>query len=338
MKQMNEGVKEPVEIVSPVPTFSCFTLCDNCVLKCRMCYKWQPDLYIKPERKQLGLEDWKRCAISLKKIAPENFVVNFGGGEVTTMPWLFDIVSFCHELGFKTNIATNGFLVDAALVCKMHASGLDYVNISLDSLNETTHDMLRGVKGVYKKVMQAIKLIHSHAPQTQISICSIMMEPSLEGIVQLVRWVQENPKVAMIYLMAIMQPNNTHADPLWYENKFNHLWPKDAVRAAEIIDEVIALKQKGYKIANRVEHLHAYKTYFFDPRAYVKKSACNIDCAVHISSVGDVFMCYRYAKIGDVREGDLENIWTNDLAAQVRVQIHECRENCHFLLNCNFDG
>ena len=56
----------------PVLTFSCFTLCDNCLLHCKMCEKWKPDIYIKPERKQLELGDWKKCAISLKKIVPED--------------------------------------------------------------------------------------------------------------------------------------------------------------------------------------------------------------------------------------------------------------------------
>ncbi len=321
-----------------VPTFSCFTLCDNCVLQCRMCYKWKPDLFIKPERQKMELTDWKKCALSLQKIAPDDFVVNFGGGEVTTVPWLFEIVSFCRDLGFKTNIATNGFLIDEAMARKIGESGLDYINISLDSLDEATHDSLRGVKGVYANVMRAIDLVNKYAPSTQISICTIMMEQTLSGVPELVRWIQDNPKVAMIYLMAIMQPNNTQGDPLWYKNEFAGLWPKNPSRAAQVIDEVIAFKEKGYKIANRVEHLRAYKTYFFDPRSYVKKKACNIDRALHISSVGDVFMCYRYAKIGDVREDSVENIWTNDLARQVRGQIKECRENCHFLLNCNFDG
>ena len=319
-----------------VPTFSCFTLCDNCILHCRMCEKWKPDIYIKPERKQLELDDWKKCAVSLKKIVPENFVINFGGGEVTTVPWLFEIVVFCHELGFKTNIATNGFLIDEEKARKMAESGLDYVNISLDSLDEALHDELRGVKGAYRKAMNAIELINKYAPNTQISLCSIMMEKTIDGMIELVNWAQNNEKVAMIYLMAIMQPNNTIAGPQWYKNEFSHLWPKDYSNVENTIDALIDLKKKGYKISNEVEHLQAFKTYFFDPETYVKKSSCNIDHALHISSVGDVFMCYRYEKIGDARENCIENLWDSNKAADIRKQIKNCKENCHFLLNCNF--
>ncbi|MCK4993850.1 MAG: radical SAM protein [Candidatus Omnitrophica bacterium] len=322
--------------ICPVPTFSCFTLCDDCILRCRMCEKWKPDIHIKPERKQLGQEDWKRCAVSLKKIAPENFVINFGGGEVTTVPWLFEIVSFCHDLGFKTNIATNGYLMDEEKAKKMSESGLDYVNISLDSIDETLHDELRGVKGTYAKVINAIDLINKYAPNTQISLCSIMMADTIDGMVELVNWAQDNEKVAMIYLMAIMQPNNTMTGLQWYKNEFSHLWPKDYCKVKNTIDELIELKKKGFKISNPVEHLQAYKTYFSDPQTYVKKSNCNIDHALHISSVGDVFMCYSFDKIGDAREDCVENLWKSDKAEDIRKQIRACKENCHFLLNCNF--
>jgi len=319
------------------PTFSCFTLSDECVLRCQMCQKWKPDIYIKPERKRMELDDWKKCALSLKKIAPKNFVINFGGGEVTTVPWLFDIVEFCHAQGFKTNIATNGFLIDEEKAKKMAAAGLDYINISIDSLNENIHDDLRGVEGAYKRAMRAIDLVNKYSPKTQISICAIIMEQTVEGIKELVYWAQNNPKVAMIYLMAIMQPNNTITQPQWYENEFSFLWPKDYEKVEKLLDELIELKKKGYKISNEAEHLQAYKTYFFDPRRYVKKSTCNINRAVHISSVGDIFMCYRYDKLGDAREDDIDQLWNSDSAESIREKIRNCRENCHFLLNCNFD-
>ncbi|MFH1094276.1 MAG: radical SAM protein [Candidatus Omnitrophota bacterium] len=336
MKYTEEQKISEDHSICPVPTFSCFTLCDNCILHCRMCEKWKPDIHIKPERKRFELDDWKKCAVSLRKIVPENFVINFGGGEVTMVPWLFEIIAFCHELGFKTNIATNGFLIDEEKAWKMAAAGLDYVNISLDSLDQALHDELRGVKGAYAKAMNAIDLINKYAPNTQISLCSIMMAQTIDGMVALVNWAQKNELVAMIYLMAIMQPNNTIAGPLWHKNEFRHLWPADYKKVEIMINELIELKKKGFKISNPVEHLQAYKTYFFDPETYVKKSSCNIDHALHISSVGDVFMCYSYEKIGDARENCIEDLWESSKAADIRRQIKNCKENCHFLLNCNF--
>ncbi|MFH2144905.1 MAG: radical SAM protein [Candidatus Omnitrophota bacterium] len=319
------------------PTFSCFTLCDDCFLKCEMCHKWKDDIYIKSSRGKMGLDDWKRCASSLREFAPDNFVINFGGGEVTTVPWLFDIVHYCYNLGFKTNIATNGFLIDERMARKMSEAGLDYINISLDSLNPQIHDQLRGKKGVYQKAMEAISLVFDYSKNTAISICSIIMEQTLSGIVDLVKWVQDNKKISMIYLMALMQPNNTHPDIRWNREKFAHLWPSNSQKIQEVLDELIDLKLKGFKICNTVEHLQAFKAYFKNPREFVKKGTCHIDQAIHISSIGDVFMCYQHKELGSARQNDLKELWTSELSENIRAQIKRCQENCHFLLNCKFE-
>ena len=320
-----------------VPTFSCFSLCDSCVLRCQMCQKWKEDLAISSDRKTMELDDWKKCAISLKQFAPDNFVINFGGGEVTMVPWLFELVAYCHDLGFMTNIATNGFLIDAAMVARINDSKLDYINLSLDSLNENIHDTIRGKSGVYQKVMGAIDLIAERALETKICITSVLMEPTFEGMPELVKWVQENKKVSIIGLMALMQPNNTKPDDEWYSNDFKPLWPKDYDLTVRVLDELIDLKQKGFKISNKIKNLQALKKYFYDPRTYVKKTACNTDQAIHISSVGDMFMCYEFPRIDDVRENDLKTLWESDTAMEIRKDIQNCRENCHFILNCNFE-
>ena len=324
---------------APNLTFCCFSICDDCIVRCRMCQKWKQDIYIKPDCKQMSLEDWKKSALALRKIAPDDFIINFGGGEITTVSWLFELVKFCRELGFRTNIATNGFIIDKPMAEKMRESGLDYINISLDSLDRKTHDYLRGVDGVYDKVMNAIDLVNQYAPNTQISICSIIMRPTLGGMVDLVKWVQQNDKINMIYLMVLMQPNNTKQQTQWWlDNEFNQLWPKDYKQLETVLDELIQLKIKGYKICNPIEHIEAFKTYLFDPNTYVKQSSCNIDHAIHISSVGDMFMCYQHKCLGDVRKTPIDEMWQSEQAKLVRIQIKNCRENCHFLLNCKFEA
>ncbi len=322
--------------IAPVPTFCCFSICDVCVLRCQMCQKWKEDIYIKPWQKIMKFEDWKKAAVSLREFAPDNLIINFGGGEATTVPWLFDLISFCHDLKFKTNIASNGFLIDEVMVEKMAVSGLDYITISLDSIDENTHDKLRGVKGVYQNVLRAIDLIKKHAPHIKICICAILMDPTLEGIPALVEWAQKNEKIDLVYLMVLMQPNNTLHDPLWYEKEFKSLWPQDYKKAELVLDTLIDFTRKKYKICNSEEHIMAFKTYFFDPQRYVKKNACHIDRAVHISSVGDLFMCYRKEPLGDVRDTQVSELWRSQLAVQIRRDIKKCRENCHFLLNCHF--
>ncbi len=319
------------------PTFCCFSVCDSCVLRCKMCFKWKDDIFIKPDENMLTLAEWKSCALSLKQFALDDFMINFGGGEVLMVPWILELVSFCHGLKFKTNIATNGFLVDEAMSKKMHEVGLDYIIISLDSLDEVTHDSLRGKTGVYQRVIRAIDLIHQNAENVKIGLCSIIMEQTLAGIIELAQWAQKNEKVELIYFMSVMQPNNTYPNQQWYLEDFKDLWPKDIKKVTQVIDELIRLKKSGYKIGDTIVQLEAYKAYFLNPENYVKKSSCNINRAVHVSSIGDVFMCYNFERLGNLREKRLKDLWVSDFASKIRHQIKDCKQNCHFLLNCNFE-
>jgi len=333
----NKLISSQAEVFTALsPTFCCFSICDKCILRCQMCFKWKDDLFIKQDQKALSLDDWKSCAVSLKQFAPDDFLINFGGGEVLMVPWIFKLVSFCHNLKFRTNIATNGFLIDKTIAARMNKAGLDYIIISLDSLEESTHDTLRGKSGVYKKVIGAIDLVNQNAKNVKIGICSIIMEQTIDGIVELAQWAQKNEKIELIYFMVVMQPNNTHSNQQWYLEDFSSLWPKDFKNVKQGINTLIDLKKKGYKIGNTVLQLEAFKSYFLNPRNYVKQSACNINRAVHISSVGDVFMCYNLEKIGNIRTKPLKDLWESDMASEIRIKINNCKQNCHFLLNCNF--
>ena len=139
--------------------------------------------------------------------------------------------------------------------------------------------------------------------------------------------------------MAAMQPNNTEFDEQWYKSKFDYFWPKDTKKVNEIIDELIRRIKLGHWIGNSVEQLEAFKSYFSDPCRFVKKNPCNLDRALHVSSIGDIFLCFRYALLGNIKNGDdVNKIWYSQKAELARNDIRKCQDNCHFLLNCFFEG
>ncbi len=156
MKYLKEllNVKKPSK--KRLLDFSCFGISDDCILKCKMCNKWKEDIFIKEKTEIPSLKDWKNCISSLRGITDDSFQINFGGGEPFLKEGLLELVRFCKSKNFKTNIATNGYLINKEMSKKIADSGLDSLIISLDSLKEETHDYLRGVKGVYQKVMDTI--------------------------------------------------------------------------------------------------------------------------------------------------------------------------------------
>jgi len=319
--------------------FVCFGIIDDCILKCKMCQKWKEDIFIKEKTNYPGLEDWKRCVNSLRKITDEPIQINFGGGEPLLKQGLWELVSFCKSKRLNVNIATNGYLIDKDTAKKISDSGLDSIILSLDSLQEDTHDYLRGVTGVYKAVMNAISCLDKSCSGLYKGICSVIYNKNIEDITKLVEWVDSDRRLNSVYFMAAMQPNNTALDRQWYlKEEFDCLWPKDPLKACAVIDELIKLKKNNSKITNQVCQLEAFKLYYQFPERFVKSTKCNMGSALHISSCGDIFLCYHWGKLGNIKTDDIAQIWSSDNAAGVRQEIARCKNNCHFLLNCYFKG
>jgi MoaA/NifB/PqqE/SkfB family radical SAM enzyme len=321
------------------PGFCCFGVCDDCMLRCKMCHKWKEDLAIK-NQKPADISSWKRAVKSLRAIVDEGFFIHLGGGEALLFKDILEIVRYGVNLGFTVNIPTNGYLIDREMAKKIGRSSLSLMNLSLDSLDEKKHDFLRGMEGVYRRVMEAVEYLDRYAPKTRKGICTVIYDLNLDDILPLTHWVIANEALDWIDFMVVVQPNNTPLDSDWYKSEeFGFLWPKNSQKAKEIIDEVIRLKKDGQaKIVNQICQLEAFKSYIQHPDRFVKKEPCNMDRAVHVSSIGDIFICYRWAKLGNIKTDDLAELWYSEAADNAREDIRKCQDNCHFLLNCYFEG
>jgi len=58
---------------------------------------------------------------------------------------------------------------------------------------------------------------------------------------------------------------------------------------------------------------------------------------LHVSSVGDVFICFQWGKLGNIKSDRLDILWNANRAETIRKDIAGCRRNCHFLINCFFE-
>ncbi len=321
------------------PGFCCIGIVDTCVLKCQMCQKWKEDLYAAGSL-QPTTEEWKTFIRQLRDLVDEGFEIDFGGGEALMRQDVLELVSYAKKLGFKNTIASNGYLIDKKMAKRIVDSGLDSIVLSLDSLKPKIHDRMRGVNGVASRVFKAIKYLRRYSKDIHIGICTIIMDQSLDGILDLAEWVEMNRNyVNSILFMAAMQPNNTVSKDSWYLEDYNFFWPKDTQKVHAVIDALIENRRLGHWIGNSVVQLEAFKSYYADPARFVKKMPCNLDRAVHVSSIGDIFLCYRYDLLGNIRKGgDIRQIWYSETAQKARDSIRRCQYNCHFLLNCFFEG
>ena len=143
------------------------SITDVCNFKCGYCLPNGYQIDKSDNRKFLHLDEVRRLAKALSELGVNK--IRLTGGEPTVRKDFFDIVKTIKENSGikKTVITTNGYHLDK-IAYKIKESGLDGINISIDSLNKetfkrvTSHDrldeILRGIKILQDLNFQNIKI------------------------------------------------------------------------------------------------------------------------------------------------------------------------------------
>jgi MoaA/NifB/PqqE/SkfB family radical SAM enzyme len=318
------------------PAFCCIAPTDFCMLKCKMCNKWHEP---QPRPDELpSIEDWKRFITQFRDLVDGEFELDFGGGEVLSMPGILDMVKHASSLGFRTTVASNGWLIDKDMAKRIGDADLKAVSLSLDSPFPALHDEMRGVDGVYGRVMDAMENLSKYAPNTRKGLCSIIMNKNLEYVIDLVKFAERHEHVDWLYFMVVVQPNYSGKLTDDWLDEYKYLWPDNAQKVNAVMDELIRIRTQGNtKLSNRAEHLRAYKAYLNDPLSFVNKAQCIVGGrAISVNTYGFIQLCLFKDFIGNIRDHDIRELWHSQDAEKLRAKVKTCKSNCHLLLNCCF--
>ncbi len=127
---------------------------NRCNLACHHCYS-----YANPNSEDFLTTEFIVDSIKELKKAGIKFVI-FSGGEPLIRKDIFVISKAMREAGIITYLSTNGLYVDEKNVDNI-IKYFNYIGISIDGIEEV-HDEFRGLKGAYKKSLEAIALIQKH--------------------------------------------------------------------------------------------------------------------------------------------------------------------------------
>ncbi len=146
------GLTVPQRFVAPL--FAVWNFTNRCNLACRHCYQDSDRSTIASEltlAEKLALVD-QMGRMHMPMLA-------LSGGEPTISPDLVPILERARSHGMHTTIATNGTTMTPAMAGKLAATGLRYVEISLDSVDPDRHDAFRGAKGMWQKAVDGAKAV-----------------------------------------------------------------------------------------------------------------------------------------------------------------------------------
>ena len=132
----------------------------RCNARCGFC-AWNPEFYEGSD--ELTTDEIKTLYADAREAG---FVaLSLWGGEPLLRPDIGELLEYAHGLGFVTHIVTNGALLERKL--DRVVPHLDRISISLDHPS-SHHDTLRGVKGLYGKILSATLKIRARYPRKKI--------------------------------------------------------------------------------------------------------------------------------------------------------------------------
>ncbi|MBK7977777.1 MAG: radical SAM protein [Deltaproteobacteria bacterium] len=125
----------------------------ECDLRCRMCRFWQ-GVYEEAGRELLSLAELTALFDEAADRGTRSLILT--GGEPFLRPDLLDVVDAATPRLPFVRLQTNGLHLDAAVVERLVASGLDVLWVSLDGVGEM-HDRIRGREGAFDAIVAGLE-------------------------------------------------------------------------------------------------------------------------------------------------------------------------------------
>ncbi len=157
----NSSSRTGLDLPEGVPPLRSFYLymSDSCNLTCRHCWikpaftdgKPSPGEVLDIELLRQAVKEAKPLGLSSAKLT---------GGEPMIHPRFSEIARMLSEEGLGLNMETNGTLIhDEMARFLKEETKIGFISISLDSIDEGSHDRFRGVKGAYKAALNGLKCL-----------------------------------------------------------------------------------------------------------------------------------------------------------------------------------
>jgi len=129
----------------------------TCNLKCFFCY-FIDKIADKehPEHPFMGIEKAKRICHTLRTVYG-NTAIDIQGGEPTIYPHIFELISYCAEIGLAPTLITNAIVLANEEMCqKFKDAGIKDFLVSIHGFGDT-YDKVVGLENGSKKQMKAIE-------------------------------------------------------------------------------------------------------------------------------------------------------------------------------------
>jgi radical SAM protein with 4Fe4S-binding SPASM domain len=291
----------------------------RCQNDCVHCYAGGPH-----ETPEITTGQWKSVIDKLSEIGV--FILTFTGGEPTMRDDLPELLLYAQNKGLVTGLISNGRkLKDKAYVTKLEKSGLDFVQITLESHKPQVHDLMTTVKGSWKETVTGIQ----NAVQSQIYVSTntTLSKHNAADFLTTIDYIKG------------LGVNAFGCNSLIYSGKA----PLASEEFALTVEDLNTLLPK---IRDKA-HIIGLKFLWYTPTQYCQFDPVQLGLGVKsctaaminacVGPNGDVYPCQSYFEsLGNILTEPWDKIWHNQLAEKLRKReyVEEKCKDCSQLQVC----
>lgn len=207
-----------------------------CNCKCPMCDLWKYQYRV----------DAKRLIDNLDVLWSNNFkLLQFTGGEPTTLRELPEIVSAASDRGFRTMMMTNGTTMKDSLAKRLKDVGLNSVGISVDHYDDEIASTHRAFPHINERVKQAVEILKRNG--ISVYCTTLLTKSNGKDIARVIEFVNRELDIPFTFCNP-----ETSVNYFLKANSGAGLTNQELVTT---IKEIGAAKQRGATILNTKAHV-----------------------------------------------------------------------------------
>jgi radical SAM protein with 4Fe4S-binding SPASM domain len=311
--------EEPFTYQYSAPLRMDLALTFRCQNDCVHCYAGGPH-----ETPELTAAQWKSVIDKLNEIGV--FILTFTGGEPTLREDLPELLLYAQGKGMVTGLISNGRrLQDKSYVDVLEKSGLDFVQVTLESHKAEVHDLMTSANGSWSETVDGIK----NAVQSQIYVSTntTLSKHNADHFLSTVDFIKS------------LGVDGFGCNSLIYSGKANNASQEFALSVEDLKTLLPKIRDKA--------HMIDLKFLWYTPTQYCQFNPVQLGLGVKTCTAaminacvgpnGDVYPCQSYFEsLGNILTDPWEKIWHHPLAEKLRGRdyVEQKCKDCSQLQVC----
>jgi MoaA/NifB/PqqE/SkfB family radical SAM enzyme len=278
----------------------------KCNYRCRGCNVWREQ-----DANELSCEEVIQGLGILKNLGVVDIV--FSGGAPLLRDDIDEILAYASRY-FITTVYDNGSLATKKIDALRN---VDFVAISLDTLNPEKNDYAKGVKGSWQKAMETINTLHSEG--INVCISPTISQLNLHEIIDLTRHFTAK-NIPVLYCLYSYDNVVDHGQLFRIGKQQDEYNVADREAMVNLCNTLMDMKKKDSNILMTAQTLKAVKHLFLDGRRTWKCHA--LQNFFMIDHKGRVAGCHLRSPVASIF--DLPKVWNSTKFKELRKKYREC--------------